>query len=87
MTYGMSVKTVISVDQAGRLVLPKPMRDSLRLRGKGLVVATLAGNRVELEPVAEKPVPVKKIGRFLVIKATGKTFDAVAALDSSRNER
>ncbi len=81
------MKTLISVDPAGRLVLPKAMRESLRLRGRGLISATLAGNRVELEPVAEKPVPVKKVGRFLVIKASGKTFDAVSALDASRNQR
>ncbi len=80
------MKALIPIDEAGRLVLAKAMRDSLRLRGKGLVTATLAGNRVELEPVAEKPVLFKKVGRFLVIKATGKAFDAVAALQASRNE-
>lgn len=63
------------------------MRESLQLRGKGLVTATLSGNRVELEPVAQKPLPVKKVGRFLVIKATGKAFDAVSELRASRNER
>lgn len=81
------MKTLIPVDEAGRLVLPKPMRESLRLRGKGLVAATMAGNKVELEPVAEKPVAVKKVGRFLVIKGSGKAFDAVAALEASRKER
>ena len=81
------MKTLIPVDQAGRLVLPKAMRETLQLRGKGLVAATLAGNRVELEPVAQKPLQVKKVGRFLVIKATGKTFNAVAALKASRDER
>ena len=81
------MKTLIPVDAVGRLVLPKAMRESLRLRGKGLVAATLAGNKVELEPVAEKPLAVKKVGRFLVIKGTGKTFDAVAALEASRKER
>ena len=81
------MKTLIPVDEAGRLVLPKAMRESLRLRGKGLVTATLTGNRVELEPVAEKPVQVKKVGRFLVIKASGKAFDAVNALNAARQER
>jgi bifunctional DNA-binding transcriptional regulator/antitoxin component of YhaV-PrlF toxin-antitoxin module len=68
-------------------VLPKAMRESLRLRGKGWVAATIAGNKVELEPVAEKPLAVKKVGRFLVIKSTGKAFDAIAALQDSRKER
>lgn len=81
------MKTLIPVDEAGRLVLPKAMRESLRLRGKGLVTATLSGNCVALEPVAEKPVAVKKVGRFLVIKGSGKAFDAVSALDASRKER
>ena len=81
------MKTLIPVDEAGRLVLPKAMRESLQLRGKGLVAATLAGNRVELQPVAEKPLPVKKVGRFLVIKSSGKVFDAVTALEAARKER
>jgi bifunctional DNA-binding transcriptional regulator/antitoxin component of YhaV-PrlF toxin-antitoxin module len=81
------MKTLISVDSAGRLVLPKAMRESLHLRGRGLVKATLTGNRVELEPVTAQPVPVKKIGRFLVIKSSGKDFDAVAELEASRRER
>ena len=81
------MKTLIPVDEAGRLVLPKAMRECLQLRGKGLVAATLAGIRVELEPVAEKPLPVRKVGRFLVIRGSGKAFDAVRALDAARKER
>src|SRR5437762_11189752 len=63
----LDMKTLIPVDEAGRLVLPKAMRESLRLRGKGLIAATLAGNRVELQPVADKLVAIKNVGRFLAI--------------------
>jgi hypothetical protein len=67
------------------MVLPEEMRESLRLRGRGVISATLAGGKVELEAVND--LPTKKVGRFLVIKSTGEEFNAVTALNESRRER
>lgn len=81
------MKALIPVDEDGRLVLPEAMLKSLGIEGKGMVRATAADGHVELEPVVEKPVLTKKVGRLLVIERTGESFDAVSALESSRQER
>ncbi len=58
----------ISIDRAGRLVVPKPLRSALGLRaGSELRVWTEAG-RLVLEPVAEAPL-VREHGAFLVFDA------------------
>jgi AbrB family looped-hinge helix DNA binding protein len=61
-----------TIDKAGRLVIPKPIRDRLGLRpGEVEVIADGAGLRVEL--LAEDDVG-EQSGR-LIVPATGTPFD------------
>jgi AbrB family looped-hinge helix DNA binding protein len=39
-----------TIDSAGRVVIPKPMRSALRLRGGEEVELSLMGERIELTP-------------------------------------
>ncbi|MGA8744758.1 MAG: AbrB/MazE/SpoVT family DNA-binding domain-containing protein [Solirubrobacterales bacterium] len=39
-----------TIDSAGRVVIPKPMRSALRLSGGEEVEVTLSGERIELTP-------------------------------------
>lgn len=69
-----------TIDAAGRLVIPKPLRDRLGLR-PGEVEVTEEGNALRVEvPVADEPLV--EIGGRLVIAPTGEALDdeAVRAL-------
>ena len=69
-----------TIDAAGRLVIPKPLRDRLGLR-PGEVEVTEEGNALRVEvPVADDPLV--EIGGRLVIAPTGEALDdeAVRAL-------
>lgn len=52
--YSDAMRTTI--DRAGRIVVPKSMRDELGLRGGEEVEIVLADGRIEIEPV---PTPVR----------------------------
>ena len=69
-----------TIDAAGRLVIPKLLRDRLGLR-PGEVEVTEEGNALRVEvPVADDPLV--EIGGRLVIAPTGEALDdeAVRAL-------
>ena len=68
-----------TIDKAGRLVIPKPLRERLGLR-PGVVEVTADGNVLRVEPVAGSEVE-QRDGR-LVIPSAGSvvTDDDVRAL-------
>lgn len=43
-----AMTATITIDKAGRLVLPKAMRDKLRLRPGSRLTADLVGDKIEL---------------------------------------
>ena len=49
-----------TIDKAGRVVVPKAMRDELGLNGGSEVEIVLADGRIEIEPV---PTPVRLVRR------------------------
>jgi AbrB family looped-hinge helix DNA binding protein len=57
-----------TIDMAGRLVIPKAIRDEIGLAPGAEVTITAREGRVEIEPVARKFTVVKK-GPFAVIEA------------------
>ena len=61
-----------TIDKAGRLVIPKPLRDELGLR-PGEVEVSAQGAGLRVEPLAEES-PDERDGR-LVIPATGTKLD------------
>lgn len=54
-----------TIDAAGRLVVPKALREELRLEGGTLLEIRLREGRIELEPVAT-PMRLVRRGRRLV---------------------
>ena len=68
-----------TIDKAGRVVIPKPLRDRLGLRA-GEVELTADGNAVRIEPVAGDQLQQR--GDRLVIPAAGEplTDDDVRSL-------
>ena len=78
---------ILKIDRAGRIVVPKPVRDRLGLRaGMDLEVAESAEG-LTLRPIQHRPSLIRE-GRFLV--HTGKVppeYDIINAVREDREER
>lgn len=77
---------ILTIDKAGRLVLPKTMRDKLRISGGAKLKAQLVGDRIELEQ--EQPrarIMRKKDGLPVVVGWEG--FDAAKAVREMREDQ
>ena len=77
----------ITMDKAGRLVLPKSIRQKLHLSGSAAFRPQVVGNRVELTLVDESSHAVLKKGGLLVVRRTGQPFDAIKAVAEVRENR
>ena len=61
-----------TIDKAGRLVIPKPLRDRLGLK-PGVVEVVADGAGLRVEPIAEESLIER--GERLVIPASGAEVD------------
>jgi AbrB family looped-hinge helix DNA binding protein len=52
--YNAIVNTTITVDKAGRIVLPKPVRDELQLQAGDSLEIEISGQHITLRPVRAK---------------------------------
>lgn len=77
---------ILTLDKAGRVVLPKPMREKLHLREGAKLRAEIVGDKIELgqEAPAVKIVR-KKNGLRVVVGWEG--FDAAKAVREMREEQ
>jgi AbrB family looped-hinge helix DNA binding protein len=77
----------LRIDKAGRVVLPKPMRDRLGLRPGSDLEIQETPEGVVLKPADRRPSLIRK-GSFLV--HTGEIppgYDILRAIDEDREER
>ncbi len=77
----------LTIDKAGRVVLPKPLRDRLGLREGSQLQLSEQPDGILLSPPAHRPALVRK-GRFLV--HTGdlpRGYDILAAISADREDR
>ncbi len=79
------MKTAITMDSAGRVVLPSEIRRRLNLRPGSRLLLSVVAERIELtpEPQADAELHVAP-SRRSVLPATGQAFDAAAV---TRQER
>lgn len=79
------MKTALTVDSAGRIVLPSEARRLLNLRPGSRLRLTIAAERIELtpEPQAEQAPSTSPTGRR-VLPPTGTPADASAATRAER---
>jgi len=80
--------TKIPIDESGRLVLPKPIRQRLGLKGGAVLSAEIIGERLQLTPLDATPrQKLKKKAGLLVVAATGRKSDVSEALQQMREDR
>jgi AbrB family looped-hinge helix DNA binding protein len=75
----------ITMDQAGRIVLPKAVRQRLNLAPGCRLMLDVVAQRIELtpEPQADAEL-VQTAGKRMLLRPTGKAFDAAAATRAER---
>lgn len=76
----------LTIDAAGRILLPKRMREKLNLRKGTKLTAEIVGHKIQIE----EEVPAAKVvrgksGRRVIVGWEG--FDAVKAIQEMREER
>ena len=80
---GMNVK----IDKAGRIILPKPVRDRLRLRQGSDLEIEERPEGVLLKPVEQRPSMVKENGIWVHLGRAPRGFDWDDLIDSVRDDR
>ena len=80
------MKSVLTVDSAGRVVLPSEARRLLNLRPGSRLRLAVVAQRIELTPEPEEqPALVLAKSRRRVLEPTGTPFDAAAATRAERD--
>ena len=77
-----------TIDKAGRLVIPRPLRDRIGLAGGGEVELELDGAAIRIEPVGGSGL--REDGGLLLIPASGTPLTAAAVrelIDADRHGR
>lgn len=79
--------TTITIDRAGRLVLPKAMRDRLHLGAGSKLRADIIADKIELTPEPTEGVKLVKKGKLLVITGARPNTSADEAIRADREDR
>ncbi|HET9347475.1 MAG TPA: AbrB/MazE/SpoVT family DNA-binding domain-containing protein [Candidatus Limnocylindrales bacterium] len=77
-----------TIDKAGRLVIPRALRDRIGLGEGGDVNLELDGASVRIAPIAGDEL--KEVGGLLVIPATGRPITGAVVnelIDADRHDR
>jgi AbrB family looped-hinge helix DNA binding protein len=82
----------VTLDRVGRIVLPKPLRDELRLSPGDSLDLTVNGDEVTMRPTRsasalqkERGVWVFRLGKPLTGTETRETLDTIRAQRQRRN--
>jgi bifunctional DNA-binding transcriptional regulator/antitoxin component of YhaV-PrlF toxin-antitoxin module len=81
------MKTTISMDPFGRLVLPKRIRQSLNAPPNAVFEAEVLGNRLELTLTEVSPAKLRRKGKLLIVPKQGVACDVVKAVETTRRDR
>jgi AbrB family looped-hinge helix DNA binding protein len=86
----MAFMKAISVDKAGRVVLPKDLRDKLRLEAGDELLVEETDEKIVLRPVRARATLKKERGVWVYQAGRGGKFSAVSLqeqIDAAREER
>jgi bifunctional DNA-binding transcriptional regulator/antitoxin component of YhaV-PrlF toxin-antitoxin module len=82
--YILAMKDTIRMNASGRLVLPRILRERLSLRGVATLRVEVVAGHIVLVPLAADDAGVVRKGRIAVLKRTGVSVDAAAAVAAER---
>jgi AbrB family looped-hinge helix DNA binding protein len=77
----------LKVDKAGRLVLPKPIRDRLGLHAGSDLELEETAEGVVLKPAERRPSLIKKGSFWVHTGEIPQGYDILKAIDEDRDER
>jgi AbrB family looped-hinge helix DNA binding protein len=77
----------VKIDGAGRVILPKPVRDRMGVRGGSELEIRETPDGIVLKPAGGKPSMVKKQGLWVHTGKVPPGFDIVQAIRDDREER
>ena len=80
---GMTVK----IDKAGRIVLPKPVRERFHLREGSELEIEERSDGLTLRPLEQQPSMIRKNGIWVHLGKVPRDFDWDVAVDAIREER
>jgi AbrB family looped-hinge helix DNA binding protein len=87
MVCGISNGMTLTIDPAGRIVLPKPIRDRLGLGAGTKLELTELSEGLLLRRLEQRPSLVRE-GPFLIHQGSAPPgFDSVTAVEEQREER
>jgi bifunctional DNA-binding transcriptional regulator/antitoxin component of YhaV-PrlF toxin-antitoxin module len=81
------IKTIVSMDPSGRLVVPKGVRQALNVPDRAVFKAGVFGNRIELTPEEAPPAKLRRKGKLLNVPRQGVASDTVKAVEATRGKR
>ena len=78
---------LVKIDKAGRIVLPKPVRERFHLREGSELEIEERSDGLTLRPVEQRPSMVRKDGIWVHLGKLPRGFDWDVAVDTLREER
>lgn len=77
----------LSLDKAGRVVIPKPMREALGLRPGDALIVEGSGESITLKPARDESAVRRERGHWVYHGALPKHFSITDAIRTDREER
>ena len=77
----------LKIDKAGRVILPKPVRDRLGLRAGSDLEIEETADGIVLRPAERRPSLIKKQGLWVHTGKVPPGFDVVQAIREDREDR
>ena len=81
---GMNMK--VQIDQVGRVVLPKKLRDRFRLRGGDILFLEVKGDAIQLRPQISK-TRLERVNGVLVLATEMPLLEGRDVVSEAREER
>ncbi|MCW1926464.1 AbrB/MazE/SpoVT family DNA-binding domain-containing protein [Luteolibacter arcticus] len=79
------MKTKLTMDKAGRIILPKPIRDMMHLTAGSKLEAEVVGGQLQINAEEDEDPPYKMVDGIMVIIGGGPTPGGLAK--AIRDER
>lgn len=87
MEYGICNGMNVRIDGAGRIVLPKPLRDKLGLKAGSELDLSEAESGILLAPIQRKPSLIRRKGLLVHTGKLPKGYRWDEILDQDRDDR